>query len=578
MAEWPDPAREVTLATGVAPCRFDPGEDRRGAMRACRAILLTLALASPMAAAGEDLQRGPGPHRATHAPGGAPASEAFDPRRSAAQGFPGEPAPPRLYYHVFVRSFADSDGDRIGDLRGLASRIDYLKSLHVTHVLLTPIQASPFYHNYFSTDFDAVDPAYGGNAAWVEFVRAAHSRGLKVILDEEFQYVAEGHPWWRDQEGRPGAPEGRFVLWNRRDSQRDPEPFLGQLRYRTHDGRSVGIAMVDLSEPTLRDWFRRYLHRWADPLGNGSLVGGVDGYRIDHMMDDLDAKHRVTNLFGGFWKPIFEDLRTLNPSIEIIAEQYDWKTGEDFLRRGGAGAVFAFPLREAIVRLDKRAILEAFDRTVVATPPGRRQLVFLENHDVDRFASLAGSDPRKLRAGAVLGLTLGRDAIIYYGQEIGMRGMQLTGMDSDGAQIPVREAFRWKRSLDAAGSAIWYRGSDRWWTQRKNRSADGVSVEEEDPLPESLLNFYRRVAALRLARPEFAVGDLELSCRGPGPVLCYRWSDGTHWTWIAVNLGPDPARAGLPAASTRRDLLGDEPVQGDDVELPPWGVRLVGSP
>ena len=64
---------------------------------------------------------------------------------------------PRLYYHVFVRSFADSNGDRIGDLPGVAAHLDYLAKLHVTHILLTPMQASPFYHNYFATDFDAVD-------------------------------------------------------------------------------------------------------------------------------------------------------------------------------------------------------------------------------------------------------------------------------------------------------------------------------------------------------------------------------------------------------------------------------------
>ena len=315
-----------------------------------------------------------------------------------------------LYYHVFVRSFADSDGDHVGDLRGLASKLDYLASLHVTHVLLTPVQASPFYHSYFSTDFDAVDPAYGGEAAWVALVRAAHARGLKVILDEEFQYVAEGHPWWRYNEGRPGGPQGRFLLWNDPVKQTDPEPFLTAPRYRTDDGRMVGIAMVDLNRPEVRAEMQAMLRRHVDPHGDGSLKDGVDGFRLDHMMDDLDGKHRVTHLFTDFWAPTITALKTVNPKLEFVAEQFDWGYGEQFLTRGGADAVFAFPLRAAMVELSKPKLIEALARTAAATPPGKRQLVFLENHDVDRFASLVGSDPRKLRLGALLNLTLGRHA------------------------------------------------------------------------------------------------------------------------------------------------------------------------
>src|SRR5699024_1680835 len=102
-----------------------------------------------------------------------------------------------VIYHIFVRSFADSDGDRIGDLEGITSRLDYIKQLGATAVLLTPLQPSPYYHNYFATAFKAVDPLYGSMRDYFTFVRKAHELGLKVYLDEEIQYVAEGHPWWK---------------------------------------------------------------------------------------------------------------------------------------------------------------------------------------------------------------------------------------------------------------------------------------------------------------------------------------------------------------------------------------------
>ena len=487
------------------------------------------------------------------------------------------PGWPSLYYHVFVRSFADSNGDRIGDLPGLAARLDYLASLHVTHILVTPVQASPFYHNYFATDFDAVDPAYGGEAGWLGFVRASHARHMKVILDEEFQYVAEGHSWWRDNLGRPGRPEGAFLLWNHPDRQTDPEPFLNAPKYRTHDGRMVGIAMVDLGRDDVRRWFTEMLRRRIDPHGDGSLADGVDGFRIDHMMDDLDSKHRLVDLFGKFWRPLIASLKTVNPNLEFIAEQSDWGDGRDYLARGGVDAVFNFPLRAAIARLDKAALEQALNLSAKATPRAKRQLTFIENHDVDRFASVAGPDARKLRIGAVLDLTLGTDPILYYGQELGMRGRELKGLGSDGAQIPMREAFRWRADLDASGSATWYRSDDPWWTDRANRSGDGVSVEEEETDSRSLLTYYRTLTALRARRPELSRGRYLSGCPARPNVFCFTRRLGRRWTFVAINLSDHPAVAPAPRRAGAFDLMSGVQITRRRLFLPPWSVALVGS-
>lgn len=480
-----------------------------------------------------------------------------------------ETAGPRLYYHVFVRSFADSDGDRIGDLQGLRARLDYLAGLHVTHILLTPIQTSPFYHNYFATDFDAVDPSYGGEASWRALVRAAHARKMRIILDEEFQYVAEGHPWWRDGEGRPGGPFGGFLLWTDPANQRSPEPFLNAPRWRTHDGRMVGIAMVNLNRPDVRAWFQRMLLR--------RVADGADGFRLDHMMDDLDDKGLERGLLRGFWRPLIMALRRRRPDLEFIAEPSDWGDGRRHLAEGGATAVFDFPLRQVLVRLDPEALRRAVRPT--PGPPGSRRLTFLENHDVDRYASLVGSDPRKLQIGALLTLTLGSDPVIYYGQELGMRGVEQRGAGSDGAQIPLREAFRWRADLDAPGSAVWYQGDAPWWTARANRSGDGVSVEEEKRDPGSLLLFYRRLLRLRAKRVELWRGRLETGCDAPPAVFCFTRRSGRHWTLVVTNLSDAEATlrtAGhdLKGAS---DLLGRGRIAARQLVIPPWGFRVLGD-
>lgn len=494
---------------------------------------------------------------------------------SAAES-PSKPSAP-LYYHIFVRSFADSNGDRIGDLRGITANLAYIESLHVTHILLTPIQASPFYHNYFATDFDKIDPAYGDDEAWFDLVNAAHARGLKIILDLEFQYVAEGHSWWKDHVGNLGKPFGNFLLWNRRDLQTDPEPFLNSPSYLNHAGQKVGIAMIDLNRDEVQDWFIDMMRRRIDPNQDGSLIAGVDGFRIDHMMDDLDNKKRVTNLFRNFWRPAISQLKRINPNLEFIAEQYDWGYGTDFLTRGGADAVFAFPLRDAINKFDKRALIAAVTQTSEATPSGKRQLVFVENHDVNRFATLVESDPNKLRIGAVLNLTLGRDAKIYYGQELGMRGREITGTGSDGGHIPLREAFRWKANLEAQGSAIWYRGPQRWWTERSNSSSDGVSVQEQQKKSASLLSFYRHLTALRNKRPELWRGTVELGCADDSPVFCFMRRDAARWTFVAINLSSRAASAQIPERGAFDDLLTGSKRKSSQIKLRPWGIALIGS-
>ena len=500
------------------------------------------------------------------------AAQRVEPPRAAPQD--------EVFYQIFERSFRDSNGDRIGDLKGLTSRLDYLRQLGITSILLTPLQPSPYYHNYFATDFRAIEPAYGTREDYLAFLRAAHARGLKVYLDEEFQYVGEGHPWWRDSIGKPHGKYADYLLW--RDPQhRTAEPFLDRARWRGYDGRDIGIAMVDLHNPEVQRYFRELLLYWADPHGDGSGRDGVDGFRFDHMMDDLDHKGLDKHLFADFWTPLIQALKARRPELRILAEQAGWGYGGQWLTQGHADMVFAFPLRGALVQLDKHAIVKALRETAAITPPGKDQVLLLENHDIDRFMSIVGGDQARARAGAAIELTLKGEPLIYYGQELGMRGKALPHEDSDATQIPMREAFRWTADLEAAGSAIWYRGGERWWTGRYNRSHDGVSLEEEQADPDSLYAWYRTLLALRHDRPELRRGDQRILCDDASAVLCILRTQGTRRTLLLVNLGDTDARPALgealPAAAHWRNLLDDHPAGPLDAILHPMQVRLLGT-
>ena len=482
-----------------------------------------------------------------------------------------------VFYHIFMRSFRDSDGDRAGDLGGITEKLDYLVDLGITSILLTPLQPSPYYHNYFATDFEGIDPAFGTMDDYFAFVRAAHGRGLKVYLDQEIQYVAEGHPWLTEARGNAKSPFSKYLLWNRPGNQ-EPEPFLNQPAWLGYDGRYIGIAMVDMRQRAVKDYFEKLLLFWADPHGDGSLRDGVDGYRIDHMMDDLDNKKRLTNLFADFWTPIFRKLKARNPNFRILAEQSDWGYGEDWLKRGNADVVFAFPLRGAITKLDRREIVSALRETEAKTPAGKSQIVFIENHDTDRFTTLGGNDPSRAYVGAALNVLLKGEPLLYYGQEIGMRGRAAPYAGSDAAHIPLREAFRWSRDLEAPGSAIWYKGDRAWWTERHNRSGDGISVEEQDKDPNSLLNWYRRLLHLRAARPELRNGDQRILCEERRTMLCVLRTDGNAQTLILANLGTAPEAVPSQAGSWV-DLLAESGGAVDlaKLQLAPMEIRVLGT-
>jgi len=505
-----------------------------------------------------------------------------------AESSPPVHADSQVFYQIFFRSFRDSNGDRIGDLKGLTSRLDYIRQLGATTILLTPLQPSPYYHNYFATAFKAIDPAYGTLDDYFAFIRAAHATGLKVYLDQEFQYVAEGHPWWRTSICKPQAKYADYLLW--KDARHCvAEPFLDRAKWLGYTGKAYGIAMVNLNDPAVKRYFTELLLYWADPHGDGSGRDGVDGFRIDHMMDDLDHKGLDKNLFADFWTPLFKALKARRPELRILAEQADWGYGTDWLTRGNADMVFAFALRGALISLDKRQIVDAIRATDAATPAGKRQVIFLENHDVDRYVSEMHGDMARTRAGAAIALMLKGDPLIYYGQELGMRGAQPKNIGksggiplTDAVGIPVREAFRWKADLQAAGSAIWYEGDDWWWRDRFNRSGDGVSLQEEQARPDSLYHWYRQLLALRHARPELREGDQRILCDDASPVLCILRREGTRRTLLLVNLGKaevrpklDPALSG---ATAWVDLLHGGTADPLDASLAPMQVRIVGTP
>jgi len=503
-----------------------------------------------------------------------------------------------VIYHVVQRSFFDSDGDGHGDLKGLHSKLDYLDSLGVTSILMLPLYESIYYHNYFPINFEQIDSTLGTDLDLSTLIDAAHSRGMKVYMDMEVQYITEDHSWYKAAFGNPESPFSNYILWDDTLNLQPSSIVYDLTEFEGYDGRSTRLTTLNLYSPELLEYMKGFFKSCMDPRGDGSFKGGVDGFRIDHMMDDLDNKGRLTNLFEVFWKPLFMELRAMKPDLIVMAEQADWmSTGHEYLRDADVDWVFSFGLCFAIRSFEKSQIEGAALVTFSGLEPGKNQIVFIANHDIERFASAVGNHPGKLKMGALLNLLIGGVPSIYYGQEIGMLGSggwNKYGL-TDGNEIPVREAFEWHADTSGPGMALWYKDSGPWWEDSKLKPYDGISLEEHLQDTHSLWYHYQSIIKLR--------NDFQVLSKGvylPLPndfknIFSFSRIAGKESAIIIVNLADEPTIWHATAMDLTESLptvisndLHLKTVYGTQVhyqndkfhmELPPFGysVMIVSS-
>ncbi len=487
-----------------------------------------------------------------------------------------------VIYHVFQRSFFDSNGDGNGDVEGIRQKLDYIQKLGATSILLTPLYVSDFYHNYFAADFEKIDPAYGTLEEYKTLVEEVHKRKMKIYQDVEMQYVAGNHPWFTGSYKNPASPYAKYLLYNDAKNEK-PGYFYDTPEFTTYNNLKEQVIVVNMKDHKVKDYTVKMLKYWADPNGDGNFTDGVDGYRLDHMMDNLDNMNRLTGLFKNFWAPVLAEVKKLNPKLQIVAEQSDWTSyGYEHLTKGNTDRVFAFRLKYAINTFDKKAIIAAADSTFTYLPEKKVAVVFIENHDTNRFASEPGITLPKLRVAAALNLLIGGIPAIYYGQELGMKGTKLNGK-TDGNDIPIREAFKWNAAGEGQGMALWYKGTGEWWDNRSNKANDGISVEEEEKDPNSLYNYYKKLLYLRRIEPAFTTGVYENIPNTSEHVLSFTRTSKSGQVLVVVNLS-DTEEFALLEGNDRvslnklRVISGNEKIGfargGRGVTVPAYGVQV----
>jgi glycosidase len=227
------------------------------------------------------------------------------------------------------------------------------------------------------------------------------------------------------------------------------------------------------------------------------------------------------------------------------------------------------------------------DSTFSFTDDNRQFVVFVENHDIKRFASHVDQDPGKLKVGAALNLLLGGTPSIYYGQEIGMTGFGGFGKygNTDGNDIPMREAFEWYASTTGKGMALWYKDTGKWWDETNLKAHDGISFEEQHDTPTSLWNTYKRLLTLRKQYPALVNGSFRSVSNENTQVCSFLRSNTSQNIIVLVNLSKWEQELAVdlgsvvPGASRATSIYGGGLARFDEGELaavlPAYGVLVV---
>jgi glycosidase len=492
-----------------------------------------------------------------------------------------------VFYEVFVRSFQDSNGDGIGDLPGLISRLDELNDgnpatdndLGVDALWLMPVFSSPSYHGYDAVDYETIEPDYGTNADFERLLDEAHRRGIRVIVDLVMNHTSSQHPWFVESAASPLSPYRDWYLW-RADDPGWTQPW-GGANHTWHEKNGAyyygvfwgGMPDLNYSTPAVREEMKRIAAVW--------LQRGVDGFRLDatrHLFangpGDLQNDQPETHVF---LKEFAAHVRGVAPRSVLVGENWTETPiiakyyGSTETVRGGdeLPMSFDFPLATAILEGVKAGesagIAGKLEEIAELYPAGVLDAPFLTNHDQTRIATVLEGDPAKLRSAAAVLLTLPGTPFLYYGEEVGLQN------GPGGKDEFKRTPMPWDSS---AGGG--FTSSTPWYDFAPGKETENVAGQTNDP--NSLLSWYRRLIRVRKSSEALRTGSITLlnPSNKSAPILAFVRESNGERVLVAHNLSASEAEAGpfdLPGSAAEALLSpagGVAPVRGEGG----WRVRL----
>jgi alpha-glucosidase len=477
-----------------------------------------------------------------------------------------------IIYQIYPRSFQDSNGDGIGDLKGIASRLDHLVALGVDAIWISPIYPSPMADfGYDISNYTDIDPMFGTLADFDALVSAAHARGLKIVLDFVPNHTSDQHPWFVESRSSRHSAKRDWYIW--RDGKADgsvPNNWVSEF----------GGSSWAFDTATQQYYYHAFLKEqpdlnWRNDDVRGAMLDvlrfwldrGVDGFRVDAVHHLIEAKHLKDNPLNPDWREGQSPARRLARLYSLDqAETHDciaeMRALTDTYRDRVLIGEASLPIEQLMAYYGKKApgfqlpfnfhlIKSPWDPHVIATlieqyesalagGPGRWPNWVLGNHDRSRVASRIG--PEQARVAAMLLLTLRGTPTIYQGEEIGMADVPIPtqavrdpweknvpglGLGRD----PERTPMQWDGSENAG-----FTSGEPWLPLSDNRRTVNVAAQRADP--RSMFSLYRQLIALRRKELALSVG-VHVQAEAIGDVLTYRRFHEGRWITVALNFSAE---------------------------------------
>ncbi len=407
-----------------------------------------------------------------------------------------------VYYEIFVRSFADSDDDGVGDLNGITDNLDYLESLGITALWLMPINPSPSYHGYDVTNYYGINSDYGTMADFENLISEANARGIDIIIDLVVNHTSDQHPWYQSAVSSESSPYRDWYIF----------PDGSNVGYETFVG---GMKDLNYDHPDVQQEMKDILQFWIEK--------GVHGFRLDAVLYlyEYSSAHRTVDYDNALlireWDTF---IKTFNPDAYIVSEAW-YGSYEDYATYYlGSESLFDFSARSEILTrlgtgtgtyllIDK--LVDMYDEYRIYNPEFMDALM-IGNHDTDRIASISGFNSynslEKLKLAASIQMTLPGNPFIYYGDEIGTKGWR--DYSQDGFNMPGYGIV-----YDEVRRVPFLWGSDDYQTSwyPDNQNDDTVDVDTQMANPDSLWSHYQDVITLRRVNPALMYGNTIMAYR-----------------------------------------------------------------
>ena len=486
----------------------------------------------------------------------------------------------RTWYEIFVYSFCDSDGDGIGDLQGVISKLDYLQELGINGIWLMPIHPSSSYHKYNVDDYYAIDPAYGTLEDFDALIAACNERDIHVIIDLVLNHTSSEHPWFKEavtylqnlkagEQADSAACKYLDYYFFSQTQGSGSRPVNGTDWY--YEGQfDFTMPDLNLDNEAVRNDIRDIMQFWLDK--------GVAGFRVDAAKEFFTGNPDKNIEFMSWLQTTAESIK---PDVYTVAEVWtDFSSVANYYNSGFT-SIFNFPFGDASGKIAKvvnnagnsamvntyATALEKADKAYLASHPDYIDAPFLSNHDVGRIAGFVSRDEARVKMAGAMNLLMSGSAFIYYGEEIGMVG--------SGNDPSKRAPMYWNEARDNGTTDL----------PPECVLPDEYpfgSLEEQKENSLSVYNYYRQAVAIRKALPVISHGRTTAEMAlNKGCISAQRKTWGEESCIILMNIDKVEAEVDLSAyegwklaASLSVDNV-DAKLTGATIKIGAYGIAIL---